>query len=219
MTSSGIQNKPARPFDKEGAANFSRIAENIFAPIYPVLADQIIRDTGITAGRCVDVGAGPGHLGLALAEQNPELSVVLCDASNDMLALARANAGSCGWNERVRVEFGLAECLPFEDESVQLVVSRGSIFFWNNQAQGLDEIYRILAPGGCAWIGGGFGTAALQAQVQESMKVVAPNWEKTRQKRLEAQGQLHFEQLMKTTRVPEYEISKTEAGLWIRFRK
>jgi len=47
--------------------------------------------------------------------------------------------------------------MPLPSESVDLVFSRGSIFFWDDPAQGLQEVYRVLRPGGEAMIGGGRG--------------------------------------------------------------
>lgn len=219
MTSSTSPNKPDNRFNNEGASDFARIAEEIFAPVYPVLAEQISRETGITAGLCVDIGAGPGHLGLALAQQQPALQVVLYDAAEDMLELARKNSCARRLTERVRTQHGPAERLPFPDQSARLAVSRGSIFFWDDQVQGINEIHRILAPGGAAFIGGGFGNAELQAQIQEAMKTVAPDWDDRRRERLEQQGCQHFEEMMKKTQVTEYRILKSEAGLWIRFEK
>lgn len=48
--------------------------------------------------------------------------------------------------------------MPFPDNSVDLVVSRGSIFFWDDPVKGLQEVYRALRPGGKAMIGGGAGS-------------------------------------------------------------
>ncbi len=52
---------------KVNVTQFDQIAREIFAPIYPVIAEQIVRKTGITAGQCLDVGCG-GYLGMALAK-------------------------------------------------------------------------------------------------------------------------------------------------------
>jgi hypothetical protein len=38
-----------------------------------------------------------------------------------------------------------------------LVVSRGSLWFWDDQVKGPQEIYRVLKPGGVAFVGGGLG--------------------------------------------------------------
>ena len=49
------------------ALEFDEIAERIFAPIYPVLAAQIMAETGIKRGNCLDIGCGGGLLGLHVA--------------------------------------------------------------------------------------------------------------------------------------------------------
>jgi len=62
-----------------------------------------------------------------------------------------------GIEDRLFAVVGVAEAMPFPDNSVDLVVSRGSIFFWDDPAQGLKEVHRVLRPGGKAYIGGGAG--------------------------------------------------------------
>ena len=48
-----------------------------------------------------------------------------------------------------------AESMPFEDNFADLIVSRGSMFFWNDQTKVFKEIYRVLKPNGMAYIGCG----------------------------------------------------------------
>jgi hypothetical protein len=45
------------------AQKFDRIARGVFAPVYPVIAGQIIARTGVTRGVCLDIGCGGGYLG------------------------------------------------------------------------------------------------------------------------------------------------------------
>jgi ubiquinone/menaquinone biosynthesis C-methylase UbiE len=59
----------------------------------------------------------------------------------------------------------VAEDMPFPSNSVDLVVSRGSIFFWTDPSKGLQEVYRVLRPGGKAYIGGGHGSSYPQVGV------------------------------------------------------
>lgn len=42
---------------------FDRIARGVFAPVYPVIAAQILDRTGIRKGVCLDIGCGGGYLG------------------------------------------------------------------------------------------------------------------------------------------------------------
>ena len=55
---------------KIDARQFDEVARTLFAPVYPLIADQIIQYTGITSGTCLDVGCGPGYLGAGLATKN-----------------------------------------------------------------------------------------------------------------------------------------------------
>lgn len=201
------------------AKEFNKIAKNIFAPIYPVIAENIIRETEITRGLCLELGSGPGNLGLELAKLAPDFELILFDQSADMLKIAEANSAELSLANRVKTRQGNVEELPFDDNSIDLIVSRGSIFFWEDQLMGVNEAYRVLKPGGCAYIGGGFGNEELLAQITEKMREQNPEWENDRKKRVGEQGFAHFTELMKNSEVNDYEISRKQAGLWIIFKK
>jgi hypothetical protein len=49
---------------KFDALKFDRIARDVFAPVYPAIAEQIIVRTGVVRGVCLDIGCGGGYLGL-----------------------------------------------------------------------------------------------------------------------------------------------------------
>ena len=65
-------------------------------------------------------------------------------------------AEEAGLADRVRGVQGDAQDMLFRDGFADLVVSRGSIFFWPDPDAGIRESYRILKPGGVAFVGGGF---------------------------------------------------------------
>ena len=54
--------------EKGKSPDFPYIAENIFAPIYPVIAAHIVEQSGIKQGICLDLGCGIASLGIAVAE-------------------------------------------------------------------------------------------------------------------------------------------------------
>ncbi|MBN1335026.1 MAG: class I SAM-dependent methyltransferase [Deltaproteobacteria bacterium] len=132
-----------------------RIASTLFAPVYPALARQVVEDYGITQGVAVDVGGSAGYLAIALARIT-DLTVYVLDIDPSAVALGALLARDAGLARRVRPVQGDAQDMPFRDDFADLVVSRGSIFFWADPRQGLREVYRILKPGGVAWVGGGF---------------------------------------------------------------
>ena len=61
--------------------------------------------------------------------------------------------------------------------SVDLVVSRGSVYFWDDLNAAFRETARVLRPGGMAFIGGGFGNAELRDRIVPAMAERKPGWE------------------------------------------
>ncbi len=95
--------------------------------------------------RVVDVGCGPGYLLRQLAGRLPgAASLTGIDAAPEMIQVARAAAG----DPRLRFAVGVAERLPLPDGCADLVVSTTSFDHWADQAAGLAECARVLAPGG-----------------------------------------------------------------------
>lgn len=125
------------------------------APVYPALAQQIVEDYRISEGVCVDVGGGSGMLSTELARIT-NLTCYVLDIDPYAVRLCNLLAEESDLIGRVRGVEGDAMDLPFKDGFADLVVSRGSIFFWPDQLRGVLEAYRILKPGGVAFIGGGF---------------------------------------------------------------
>lgn len=199
------------------AAEFNeKVMKGHFKKIYPVIARQILERTGMTSGRCIDLGGGPGMLAVELAKASA-LDVTVCDVTLECVALAKENSREHGVHERVSAVQGAAEKLPFEDNSADLVVSRGSIFFWEDQEKGLAEVYRVLRPDGWAYIGGGFGTAELLQEILAE-KADDPQWNVQRKERLEKNPPAHFEALLLKLGIAGM-VERGDAGMWIIFRK
>jgi ubiquinone/menaquinone biosynthesis C-methylase UbiE len=69
----------------------------------------------------LDVGCGTGTLAGQLAEADPSLRVLGMDGDEEVLALARQKV--TGFGERVRFSESLADALPVEDASVDVVIA------------------------------------------------------------------------------------------------
>ncbi len=99
-------------------------------------------------GQAVDLGCGPGRLVVELARRSSDLRVTGIDLSEEMLAQGRHNARRAGVADRVSFRQGDAQQIPFPDASLDLVVSTLSLHHWSDPAAVLDEIARVLRPGG-----------------------------------------------------------------------
>ena len=200
------------------AKEFDKIAREVFAPVYPVLAEQITNNTGISQGLCLDIGCGSGYLGLALARVS-QLEVVLFDESPDMLELAEGYILESALGSRVKTLKGDVHGIPLDSETIQLAVSRGSMFFWNDRVQAFREIYRVLAVGGAAMIGGGFGNADLLREVEAKMLERDPEWKEKRRQRIGQSRVQDYREELERAGIPSFEILQDEAGLWIVMRR
>jgi SAM-dependent methyltransferase len=93
--------------------------------------------------RVLDVCCGTGVLTRAAASRAGLGAVVKgLDLSPRMLAVAARLSPTLSWHE------GSAEALPFADESFEAVVSQFGLMFVSNPALALQEMMRVLAPGG-----------------------------------------------------------------------
>ena len=66
--------------------------------------------------------------------------------------------------------------LPLRDGAVDLVVSRGSVMFWDDLPRAFAEIRRVLAPGGRAFLGGGLGSPEIRLAICREMAKRDARW-------------------------------------------
>jgi ubiquinone/menaquinone biosynthesis C-methylase UbiE len=97
----------------------------------------------------LEVAPGPGYLAIELARLGP-YQVTGLDISHSFVRIATENARQAG----VSVDFrhGDAAHLPFPDESFDFVVCRAAFKNFSDPVGALDEIHRVLKPGGKASI-------------------------------------------------------------------
>jgi len=99
-------------------------------------------------GVWVDIGCGPGYLVTAIAKSFPQLRVIGIDVDDEMLQIATDNLSSLDFNDQVEFRRGDAQGLPFQDSTIDFVVSTLSLHHWRNASEALEEIYRVLKAGG-----------------------------------------------------------------------
>ncbi len=109
--------------------------------------DLIIK-SGITAGHSLEIGPGPGYLGLEWLKKTEGTRLTGVDVSQDMIDRATVNAEAYGLTSRVEYVLADARRLPFADEQFDGVFSNGSLHEWAQPPEVLGEMARVLRPGG-----------------------------------------------------------------------
>jgi ubiquinone/menaquinone biosynthesis C-methylase UbiE len=99
------------------------------------------------ADRVLDLGCGTGWASRRLARIAQE--VVGLDVADEMLR--RAEQASSGFSN-IRYVWGSAEKIPAPDNYFTKVLSVESFYYYADQGKALDELRRVLAPGGRLFI-------------------------------------------------------------------
>ncbi len=94
--------------------------------------------------QCLDVGCGGGCYTIAMGRLGAD-QVVWCDLSEEGLADARARMAGMA---NVAFERASALDLPFDDGSFDFVCCSGVLHHTTDADRGLDELTRVLRPGG-----------------------------------------------------------------------
>lgn len=104
--------------------------------------------SGITAGHILEIGHGPGYLGLEWLKRTRDTTLTGLDISPDMQALAGRNAVEYGLSDRTDYRLGNADALPFKDNTFDAVFTNGSMHEWEHPLAVFNEIWRVLKSGG-----------------------------------------------------------------------
>lgn len=202
-------------FNKDNAIKMNHIAKTVFGPIYPVIARNAMAVTGVREGLCLELGSGPAMLSIAVAKESPQLKVVAFDFSEDSRKIAMDNINEEQLAERITTATGDVHAIPFEDGYANLIISRGSMFFWRDLKDAFQEIYRVVAPGGATYIGGGFGSLELKEHVIREMAKVDPEWDCYAKKKSDDEGVERFKKMFLELGCSTYKIIDDETGFWI----
>jgi SAM-dependent methyltransferase len=99
--------------------------------------------------RVLDVGCGTGWLPRLIGARVPEGLVVGIDVSDQMIERARRASGPF---QNLTYLVGGVDRIPWDAGFFAKVISVESAYYWPDPAQGIAEVFRVLAPGGSAWI-------------------------------------------------------------------
>jgi SAM-dependent methyltransferase len=120
--------------------------------------DDVVGVLGVQPGHdVIEIGYGPGGLIRQLAERTDAASIRGVDPSPEMRDQARRHNRKAVRTGRIRLDLGTADRTGLPDASVDRVVSVNNVAIWPDLEAAVDELHRVVRPGGTviiAWHGG-----------------------------------------------------------------
>ena len=98
--------------------------------------------------RVLEIGFAHGHTIARAASLASEGFVAGIEVSERMLQMAKAYNKAAIRAGRVHLQCGDGDLLPYEAASFDKAYTVHTIYFWQEAGKQLDEIYRVLVPGG-----------------------------------------------------------------------
>jgi ubiquinone/menaquinone biosynthesis C-methylase UbiE len=194
--------------------DYEKIANTVIKDIYPYLITDLKTYYNHTLNNKViaELGTGPGFIIEELVKENFKY-IYGIDISLEMLIKAKKRN-----NHKNNIQFINAnvERIPLKDKSLDIIISRGSIFFWKNIEEALKESFRILKDNGFMLVGGGYGISTPENIIDN----ILINFKKSVLKN--EKPKLNIDEIVKImnkiggkTEV----ISKPKHGFWITWKK
>jgi ubiquinone/menaquinone biosynthesis C-methylase UbiE len=131
-------------------------------------------------------------------------------------------AETSGLTGRVSAVMADAQDLPFRDRYADIVVSRGSYRFWPDKEKAFSEVYRVLKPGGLAFIGRGFSP---NLPIETALKIRGAQGQSMDYSFAAKAAELNT--IMRSLGITDFKIhnpssghaGKANYGIWIEFHK
>jgi ubiquinone/menaquinone biosynthesis C-methylase UbiE len=191
--------------------DFESMGKGIMSKIYPYLITDLkdLYHEDFSSKKILEIGTGPGFVIKELLKENFS-KVYGIDISLDMLFRAKQNNNENSSN--LHLFCSKAESLPFKSNSLDIIISRGSIFFWKDINKAFKEINRVIKPNGFVLIGGGYGISTPDDIISDINSYYKTNFNKKIKPKLEIDFLIN--ELKSLGYIP-YVISKKLHGFWI----
>lgn len=99
-------------------------------------------------GKVLDVATGTGDVALAIASTHSQTEVIGLDPSEGMLEVGRKKVDKKSMTQRVRLDFGDAQAMPYETNTFDAACISFGIRNVPDRTLGLSEMARVTKPGG-----------------------------------------------------------------------
>ncbi len=175
-----------------------------------------------TGAEVLEVAPGPGYFSVELAKLG-RVHVSALEISQTFVQIATENARRAGVD--VRIERGDASRMPFPDRTFDRVLCQAAFKNFSRPQEAVNEMYRVLRPGGTAWIEDMRHDATNQAIRQEVYDMELPAFRSfmtvraLKSLRGRAYTAAGFEDFARASPFRACEIRLTPIGLEVRLRR
>jgi len=128
----------------------------LWEPIRPYLTQQVEEIYGRCDGHVLEIGPFSGLI-FTLAQKNAGQSFSIATFPRGTFLSCRQEAQKLGLENKVRIIESDSSLTGVPDDSVDLAIFRGALFFPSRFKVDFGAIYRKLRARGIAFVGGGFG--------------------------------------------------------------
>jgi probable selenium-dependent hydroxylase accessory protein YqeC len=164
----------------------------------------------------LELGPFSGGISFELAARFPSMEITVADDNRGYLEYLKNEIARLGLSHRIRVVDGSIDRLPLADASFDLIILRGAFFFIMDKPSILSEIHRVLASGGLAFVGGGYGKGMSQKEIEaiaEESRVLNDRLGRRHVALDELKSIIESQSLAGVTQISE------EGGVWLLMRK
>jgi SAM-dependent methyltransferase len=123
--------------------------------------------------RVLEVGFGGGDMLQRIAATVTRGMIAGVDISDEMVAFCHERLRPSVAPERLDLRRASVEALPYPDNSFTKACASNVIYFWPDTTQGLNELKRVLRPGGTLCIGF-TGAESMREMAQHGFSLFEP---------------------------------------------
>lgn len=98
--------------------------------------------------KILDIATGTGDLAIMQSQKIPDAKIIGLDISAGMLEIGKQKINALGLNKNIEMVLGDSENIPYEDNYFDAITVSYGVRNFENLDKGLQEIYRVLKPGG-----------------------------------------------------------------------
>ncbi len=122
-----------------------------------MLVNRFIADYSITKGKALLICGADGGSQQGMQQgfvEGTDLAITALYPTEEVATAAAKRIEEAQLGGRITCKVGTLVDLPFDEGSFDLIAGVGPILIWDHREKKMQEIYRVLRPGGAALVGG-----------------------------------------------------------------